>query len=111
VSRINPLTIDNNHGYEKYLLEMLGKMVLAEEAQYGAVSGLRLFGRWDISVFRHRDTGKYKYFVNEVTRSWDTCLFHLYAEPKGITDFFFLHLAQLLHYCVTMQFLRSPPPL
>ena len=71
---IDPLALDPERSYEKYVLDMLGKMVLAEEAQYGAVSGLRLFGRWDVSVCRHKATGKYQYFVNEVTRSWDTCL-------------------------------------
>lgn len=108
---IDPLALDPERSYEKYVLDMLGKMVLAEEAQYGAVSGLRLFGRWDVSVCRHKATGKYQYFVNEVTRSWDTCLFHHHSDPEGMGDFLLSHLAKLLHHCVTTEFLRSRPRL
>lgn len=108
---VNPTAPYPEQGYEKYLLEMVGKMVLAEEAQYGAISGLRLFGRWDISVCRHRVTGKYQYFVNEITRSWDTCLFHPHADPEGMGDFLLDHLTKLLHHCVTTEFLRSRPQL
>ena len=86
---------------------MHGKLVLAEEAQYGAVSGLRLFGQWDVSVCRHKVTGEFQYFVNEVTRAWDTCLFHRHADSEGMGDILFTHLTKLLHHCVRTEFLRS----
>jgi hypothetical protein len=105
---VDPLEYNPDKGYEKYVLDMMGKMVLAEEQQYGVVSGLRLFSRWDVSVFRHEESDKYHYFVSEVTRSWGTCLFHHKADPEGMGDFMFAHLAKLLHHCIATHYLQSP---
>jgi hypothetical protein len=109
-SLLDPLIYDPDNGYEKFVLDMMGKMVLAEEHQYGMVSGLRVFARWDVSVFRNVDSCKYEYFVSEITRSWSTCLFQPEASPTGMGNLMLLHLAKLLHHLSVTKFLKNSPP-
>lgn len=96
--------------YPDFVLSMLGKLVLAEERRYKRFSGLRIFARMDVSVFRHSETGKYQYFVNEVGRAHSTHLFHNYVDESGIGDHMITNLVKLLHYSASQKLLQSKPP-
>jgi len=93
---------------------MLGKLIIAEEQCSGRVSSLRIFCRLDISLYRDisRDGGQgYKYVVNEVNRTFSTCLFYNHSQPNGMGDGLFWHLAQALQHVAEKKFLiNSPPP-
>ena len=66
---------DPKNLFEHYALTILGKILLLEERQTGRMSGLRMFCRLDVSVFREQATGKHSFFVNEITRAHSTGLF------------------------------------
>jgi len=96
---------------------MLGKLILAEERGSGKFSSLRIFCRMDVSVFRDcsgdvdlgSDSG-FKYVVNEVNRTPNTCLYYVANKPEGAADMMFAHLSKILLYTVQKKLLLNPPP-
>lgn len=107
--RIDPSEfVDDN--YVEFVLKMLGKMVLAEEKRYRRFSGLRIFVRMDVSVYRHTGSGEYQYFVNEPTRVNDTHFFHGCDCDFGTSDHIMEYLAKVLHYHALKRFDHSAPP-
>ena len=96
--------------FHEFVLNMTGKMVLAEERQYQRFSGLRIFARMDVSVYRDTRSGTYKYFVNEITRGHTTHLFHGRDSEVGTSDHFISTLAKILHYAATNKLDQLLPP-
>lgn len=96
--------------FHEFVLNMIGKMVLAEERQYQRFSGLRIFARLDVSVYRDTRSGTYKYFVSEVTRGHGTHLFHGRDSEVGASDHFISVLSKILHYTATNKLNHSLPP-
>jgi hypothetical protein len=101
---------DPKNMFEHYALMILGKTILLEERVTGRMSGLRVFCRLDISVFRERETGKHSFFVNEITRSHGTALFVEWIT-HGLTDPFFHHLSDILHLVAAQKLFLTPPTL
>ena len=97
--------------FHEFVLNMTGKMVLAEERQYQRFSGLRIFARMDVSVYRDTRSGTYKYFVGEVTRGHTTHLFHGCDSEVDHSDHFISVLSNILHYTATNKLNHSLPPL
>jgi len=67
----------------------------------------------DISVYcdTSRDGRQgFKYVVNEVNRTFSTCLYYKHGQPQGMADGLFQHLTQVLHHVVVNEFLITPPP-
>ena len=81
---------------ENYALTILGKIILLEERQSGRMSGLRIFCRLDVGVFRDQATGEHCFFVNEVTRTHTAALFQEFLSHQ-MADPVFSHLSDLLH--------------
>ncbi|KAJ2911984.1 hypothetical protein MD484_g8434, partial [Candolleomyces efflorescens] len=63
--------------FQEYVLRTLDKLILHEERQYGVTSGLRLFARLDVGVFKSKGGGPLKYCINEITRSHATGMFEM----------------------------------
>jgi hypothetical protein len=95
---------------ESYALTILGKVILLEEKKTGRMSGLRVFCRLDVSIFREQATGSYSFFVNEITRTHGSGLFHGWiVHEQG--DFLFEHLSEVLHLVAAQKlYLPCPPP-
>ncbi|KAF6740933.1 hypothetical protein DFP72DRAFT_1085851 [Ephemerocybe angulata] len=74
-----------DHSFQLYALSMLQMIISLEESASGTQSGLRLFARLDISAFREGEG--YRYFVNEITRSHATALFHSDVRKDDV-DYF-----------------------
>lgn len=108
--KIDPLQFADNDTYETFVLGMMGMMVLAEEANYNTPSGIRVFTRCDVSVYRDCERQEYRYFVSEITRSWSTCLFYPWADPEGMGDIMVTQLAKLLHHLTSTKYLQASPP-
>jgi len=75
---------------------MLSKLIIEEERTNKFRSGLRIFNRFDVSVFKVRDTGKVVYMMNEITRSHFTGLFQAW-DSQGYMDVMFQELERILH--------------
>jgi len=82
--------------FEIYLLKMLSKLIVEEERTNKFRSGLRIFNRFDVSVFKIRDTGKIVYTMNEITRSHFAGLFQAW-DTQGCMDIMFQELERTLH--------------
>lgn len=95
-----------------FALQMLGKLILAEEKNSRQLSSLRIFCRLDISVYRDAsyDDGGFQYVVSEVNRTTSTALFTPYAEPIGTRHSMIRHLAQVLHHATVSKCFRASPP-
>jgi hypothetical protein len=89
---------------------MLGKLVLAEEREYRRFSGLRIFARMDVSVYRDKTNQVYRYVVNEVARGHTTHLFHGHDSDLGTSDHMITNLALLLHYVASHKLNHAEPP-
>lgn len=96
--------------FDKFVLDMMGSLVLAEEKSFGFVSALRMFGRCDVSIYRDISSGRYQYVVNEVTRSYSTCLFEPWCDPPGIVDIMMARFLHVLQSVATSKFLSGQPP-
>ncbi len=95
--------------FHEFVLSMVGKLVLAEERQYQRFSGLRIFARFDVSVYHDTESRKYEYVVNEVTRGHTAHLFPGRDSEMGLSDHFISHLTKLLHYAASNKLNQSPP--
>ncbi|KAF8873546.1 hypothetical protein CPB84DRAFT_1798310 [Gymnopilus junonius] len=95
--------------YEKFVLEMVGKVIMLEELRYKVPSDLRIFVRADVSVYRNADTGKYSFFVNEFTRSTTTSLFLYYLDGSA-GDVLITTMVDVLHTVASNKAKHLPPP-
>jgi hypothetical protein len=96
--------------FEFYVLNMLSKIILLEEKRIGRMSGLRLFCRLDVSIFREGETGKHQFFINEITRTHGAGLFHQYMTHDQM-DIFVNHLSDVLHLVSSQKLYLCPPTL
>jgi hypothetical protein len=72
------------------------------------MSGLRVFCRLDVSVYREKATGKHSFFVNEVTRTHGSGLFQHWTDHQ-MADPFFVHLMHVLHLVASEKLLHGCP--
>lgn len=102
---------DPTKSFEFFALSMLARLIVTEECQFDneKFSGLRIFCRLDISVFREQNTGKYQFFVDEVTRTHGAGLFKRWDTIRN-TDFGFQGMEEVLHFVVNGKFYSEPPP-
>lgn len=98
-----------NNLIEQYALTILGRVIALEEKQTRRMSGLRVFCRLDVSVFRERETGGYRFFVNEITRTHGAGLFQEWVGHEQ-ADYFFEHLARVLGQVATLALYSGCPP-
>jgi hypothetical protein len=94
---ISPLEIDSDNCFEKYALEMLGKLVAADEFRIKRRSQLRIFCRLDVGVFKSQGTEKFQYMVNEITPCHTTALFAAWDQSNRM-EVFFQEMAKVLHF-------------
>jgi hypothetical protein len=80
-----------------FVLNMLYRLIIAEEFITKRSSCMRIFVRMDISVCQHN--GKLHYVVNELTRSHQTSLF-MQWDDLGRMDLCLEELKNLLHFIV-----------
>ena len=111
---------DNNYDptqvtgeFDKWLLQTLEKLITAEEHESEVASSLRVFVRLDTSVYYDESAKAHRWFVNEVTRSHDTCLWLQVLEKHNRLDA--LHdivnrLNEAFYYAVCTRLLCLPPP-
>jgi hypothetical protein len=103
---------DPHNLLEHYALTILGRIIALEERRSERMSGLRIFVRLDVSVFRERDTGRCRFFVNEITRTHGTGLFQEWLD-RDQADFLFQELCEVLHLVASQRLFLvepSPPP-
>ncbi|RXW13651.1 hypothetical protein EST38_g12202 [Candolleomyces aberdarensis] len=82
--------------FQAYVLNTLAKLIIHEEHVYGVTSGLRLFARLDVGVYKDKRSGKFRYWVNEITRSHASSMFETTIANHGIFDVFWTTLTQCL---------------
>lgn len=87
-----------------FVLNMLYRLVLADEHYTARTSCMRIFLRMDISVFERN--GQFHYFINELTRSHQTGLF-LHWDKIGKMDFCIQDLANILHFYTYDRLINS----
>lgn len=110
-SDIDVTALDNHEeSVDFYALDTLARVIALEERKTGRISGLRVFCRLDISVFRESESGKHSYFVNEITRSHGTALFPRW-DSRNKLNFLYHHLSETLHYLAAKKMYLEPPPL
>ena len=93
---------------ENFALDILARVIALEERRMGRMSGLRVFCRLDVSIYRERNR-VHKYFVNEITRAHGAGLFPQWDSNKRL-DFFFVLMSNLLHYITSQKLYFQPPP-
>ena len=82
-----------------FVLNMLYRLIMAEEFITKRSSCMRIFVRMDISVCQH--DGKLHYMVNELTRSHQTGLFmQTQWDHLGKMDLCLEELKNVLHFIV-----------
>jgi hypothetical protein len=91
------LKIDLDNCFEKYALEMLGKLVAVDEFRIKRRSQLRIFCRLDVGVFKSQDTGKFQYMVNKITPCHTTALFTAW-DISNWMEVFVQEMAKVLHF-------------
>jgi hypothetical protein len=96
---LSPHQEDSNDTLQRFVLETLHRLIIAEEHITNRPSTMRIFVRMDISVFRNE--GCFQYYINELTRSHQTGLF-CHWDVAGRMDLCIQDLAKVLHY-VTYQ--------
>ena len=77
---VSPADLDND--LHIFVLNVLASLITQEESRGIKTSGLKVFARLDISVFRRVDKGKLSYMVNEVTRGHTASLFIANGIPR-----------------------------
>jgi hypothetical protein len=96
---LSPHEEDDDNTLPQFILNMLHRLIVAEEHFSNRPSTMRIFVRMDISVYRHE--GKFHYFINELTRSHQSGLF-MHWDISGKMEGCIQELAKVLHY-VTYQ--------
>jgi hypothetical protein len=90
--------------FERYVLSMLGQMILAYEYHSGLFSGLRIFCRMDVSVYCQGN--RFFFFLNEFDHSNATGLFS-FKDTHGDLHTAFVDLSLTLEYAVKSGFLKK----
>ncbi len=75
---VSPADLDND--LHNFVLNVAASLITQEESRGIKISGLKVFARLDIAVYRRVDDSKLTYMVNEVTRGHAASLF----IPEGI---------------------------
>jgi hypothetical protein len=91
---ISPHQVVLENSLEQFALNMLSRIILAQEFYMKRRSCMRLFVRMDISVFQQ--DGMFHYMVNELTSSQHTALFMEWGLDH--MDFCIQDLAKSLHF-------------
>jgi len=91
---LSPHQEDRDQSLTRFVLNMLYRLVLAEEIIIQRRSCMRIFTRMDIAVIQKK--GSFHYTINELTRSHQTGLF--FQWDSGKMDFCIQDLAKVLHY-------------
>jgi hypothetical protein len=99
---------DTSTLFESYALQMLGKIIVQEENVTKRMSGLRIFCRLDISLYREASTDQHQFFVNEITRSHGTALFQPWDTGSRL-NLLFSELEQVLHLVGSDRLFMTPP--
>ena len=81
---------------DNYVLNILARVISLEEKRIGRMSGLRVFCRMDVSVYR-TTSGDHRYFVNEITRTHGTALFPKWDSNNRL-GYLFKSMSNVLHY-------------
>jgi len=89
------------HSFEHFAMQMLSKLVPAEEYMTGRRSGLRVFCRLDVSVYKDSRDKSMKFLLDNIARSQTTGLFLEWAKTsrRGV---FFRELSSGLH-CMVLK--------
>ena len=88
---------DPKSNLDVFALEILARVILLEERRLRRWSGLRVFCRLDVSIYREQEGGLHHYFVNEITRTHGAGLFSLWDTNIRLNGFF-NHMSQVLHH-------------
>ncbi len=94
---LSPLEIGSDNCFQKYALEMLGKLVAADEFWSKRRSQLQIFYHLDVGVFKSQNTGEFQYMVNEITPCHTTELFMAW-DQSGRMEVFFQKMVKILHF-------------
>lgn len=89
-------------------LQTLAQVIALEERRMQRMSGLRVFCRLDLSIYRHTESGKHEYFVNEITRTHGAALFPGWDSNNRL-NFMFTHMSNILHFLSFKQLYRQAP--
>jgi hypothetical protein len=95
---LSPHQEDIDKTLPQFVLNMLSRVITAEEHFTKRRSCMRLFVRMDVSVFQRQR--EFHYIINELTRSHQTALFQQW--DSGSMEMCIQDLAKTLHY-VTYQ--------
>lgn len=93
-SSLSPHQEDSDRSFSSFVLNMLYRLVRAEELVTQRKSCMRIFVRMDVSVVERH--GRFQYYVNELTRSHQTGLF-LHWDTAGKMDLCIQDLSKVLH--------------
>jgi hypothetical protein len=96
----SPLEVDHEASFEKYLLEILGKLVSEDESRIERQSQLRIFCCLDVAVFKDGRTGRFSYTLSEITPCHTTALFW---DGSCRQDIFFQEMAKTLHFLASKR--------
>lgn len=96
-SPFSPVFFNAATSVQHYALRMLSKLIAAEEYIGTQDSGLRVFTRFDISVFSTAPSGEYHFVLNEVERGHCVGLFAR-MDKTGRMDVLRQELSHTLHY-------------
>jgi hypothetical protein len=89
--------MDFENSFERYSLDMLGKLVAVEEFITKRPSGLRTFCRLDVTVFRDCQTGNFQYTLNDINIGHSLALFS-YWDKAGQMKIMFQEIYKTLHF-------------
>ena len=93
-SNLSPHQLDMEKSLPRFALNLLSRVILAQEFYLKRRSCFRIFIRMDISVFQCE--GKFHYMVNELTSSQHTALFLDWGTSN--MDFCIHEIARSLHF-------------
>jgi hypothetical protein len=93
-----------------FALRILSRIISLEERRSERLSGLRVFCRLDVSIFREEEDGTYRYFVNEITRTHGAALFPKWdKDNQQRLDLLFARMSKTLHYISKSKLYLHPP--
>jgi hypothetical protein len=91
---------------DDFALRILSKVILLEERRTQRKSGLRVFCRLDVSIYRKTESGEHCYFVNEITRTHGAGLFPQY-DSNNIRNHLFTHISNTLHHISALSLYQN----
>lgn len=100
--------LDSNERLDIFALRTLARVIALEERKTGRMSGLRVFCRVDVSLYRESEGGSHRYFVNEITRTHGAALFPNW-DVENRLGFLFNHMSNTLHYISAKKLYQQPP--